>query len=180
MKVIIILGSIRRGRQSEKVASYLAGRLDLRDEIVHETVDFREPALPFMDERLKYLDSPPEPVVKWGESIRTADRIIVVSPEYNGSFAGVLKNALDYLNDEYEGKIVGIATVSGGAHGGGGCFDALYKFFFKMGARPLDVHLKINKVASTFAIKDRMVAASEYADEVESFLEAVLRRDIDE
>jgi NAD(P)H-dependent FMN reductase len=65
----------------------------------------------------------PESVVRLRRQVRESDGIILGTPEYHGSFSGVLKNALDHMGfTEFEGKMVGLVGVSGGQMG---AFDAL-------------------------------------------------------
>jgi NAD(P)H-dependent FMN reductase len=60
----------------------------------------------------------PEDVVKLRKDVSQAHGIILGTPEYHGSFSGVLKNALDLMGfDEIEGKMIGLVGVSGGALG---------------------------------------------------------------
>ncbi len=64
-----------------------------------------------------------EGVRRFRAAIKAADGLIIGTPEYHGSFSGVLKNALDFLSfDEMEGKMIGLVGVSGGAMG---AFDAM-------------------------------------------------------
>jgi NAD(P)H-dependent FMN reductase len=71
------------------------------------------------------VDGGPEPegVAAMRNAVKEADGIILGTPEYHGSFSGVLKNALDLMGfAEFEGKMVGLVGVSGGKMG---AFDAL-------------------------------------------------------
>lgn len=62
-------------------------------------------------------------VRRFRAEIKSSDGLIIGTPEYHGSFSGVLKNALDFLTfEEMEGKMIGLVGVSGGAMG---AFDAM-------------------------------------------------------
>lgn len=52
--------------------------------------------------RLHKRDDPPPGLVRFSEAIASADAVVIVSPEYNGSMPGVLKNALDYIREDGE------------------------------------------------------------------------------
>jgi NAD(P)H-dependent FMN reductase len=85
-------------------------------------IDLGDYDLPFCagkDDQVAY----PPGVFRFREAIRSADGILLGSPEYHGNVSGVLKNALDLTGfDEFEGKLVGLIGVSGGVMG---AFDAL-------------------------------------------------------
>jgi len=105
MKVKIILGTGREGRESEGVARYLLRKAGERFEA--ELIDVR-------DYRLCYTHRwkvPPE-IEEYRRKIIEADSLVIVAPEYNGGFPGELKILLDTLFEEYEGLPVGIVTVS--------------------------------------------------------------------
>lgn len=62
-------------------------------------------------------------VRRFRAEIKAADGLIIGTPEYHGSFSGVLKNAIDFLSfEEMEGKMIGLVGVSGGTMG---AFDAM-------------------------------------------------------
>ncbi|WP_297481301.1 NADPH-dependent FMN reductase [Thermococcus sp.] len=106
MKVKIILGTGRDGRESERVAKYLtekARELGFESELI----DVRDYPLCYTH-RWKV---PPE-VERYRKKIIEADALVIVAPEYNGGFPGELKILLDTLFEEYEGLPVGIVTVS--------------------------------------------------------------------
>lgn len=81
--------------------------------------------LPFCDgSKTEYLRFPD--VRRLKDELRAADGIVLGSPEYHGSYSGVLKNALDLMGfDEFEGKLVGLVSVSGGALGGTNALNEL-------------------------------------------------------
>src|SRR5205807_1943358 len=97
----VILGSIRRDRESVKVARFVMDCLQKLNAVHAELLDLKELNLPMMEERLRFRSDPPPSVVDFGAKINRADSILIVTPEYNGGYPGVLKNALEYLKDEY-------------------------------------------------------------------------------
>ena len=85
-----------------------------------QLIDLREFDLIFMDGRDSGF---PPGVLRLREAVKSADGIILGTPEYHGNFSGVLKNALDLMGfEEMEGKMIGLVGVSGGAMG---AFDAM-------------------------------------------------------
>ena len=114
----VILGSTRRGRQSPKVAKFIADRMNRSERIEAEILDLAEYDFPIMEERLRFLDDPSPGLREFSEKIERADALVIVSPEYNNGYPGVLKNALDYLLPEYKRKPIAFATVSAGGFGG--------------------------------------------------------------
>ncbi len=112
MYVPIILGTARKGRQSEKVANFVLGEAK-KAELDSEIVDVR-------DYRIDATDNSGESpqAVKLAEKIKKANALVVVAPEYNFNIPGELKMMLDMLYREYSGLPVGIVAVSAGDFGG--------------------------------------------------------------
>src|SRR6184192_2685459 len=146
----IIGGSTRRDRQSIKVARFVFAKLQKRKGVETELLDLLEYNFPIMEERLHRRDDPPPGLKEFGEKIGRADSIIIVSPEYNNGYPGVLKNALDYLLPEYERKPVGIVTVSAGGFGGINCLAQLRLVTLGMGAFPIPESLPVSRVRDSF------------------------------
>ena len=114
----IILGSTRPNRNGEQVARWVHDLAAQRSDAEFELVDLRDYPLPHLDEPV-----PPslgqyqhDHTKEWAEKIASFDGFVMVTPEYNHSTSGVLKNALDYLYAEWNNKAVGF--VSYGSAGG--------------------------------------------------------------
>src|SRR5258708_11259062 len=110
MKIIIIIGTTRQKRFSEKAASYIFEEAKKKD-IDVELVDLREYPLPFYDEpvspsmfELVKHEYTNENAKKWTKKIAEADGYIIVTAEYNHGYPAVLKNALDYGFKEWNKK----------------------------------------------------------------------------
>jgi len=118
IRVAIILGSTRPGRNGEAVANWVYEVAKKRDDAEYDLVDLKDYPLPHLDEALpaslgQYAN---QHTKEWSEKIAGYDAFVFVTPEYNHSTSGVLKNAIDYLNAEWSNKAAGF--VSYGALGG--------------------------------------------------------------
>jgi NAD(P)H-dependent FMN reductase len=117
-KIGIILGSTRPNRNGEQVAKWVYDIARKRSDADFELIDLRDYALPHLDEAIppsqgKYQH---EHTKAWAKTIASFDGFVMVTPEYNHSTSGVLKNAIDYLYAEWNNKAVGF--VSYGSAGG--------------------------------------------------------------
>jgi NAD(P)H-dependent FMN reductase len=117
-KIGIILGSTRPGRNGEQVARWVQDIAAQRRDAEFELVDLLDFPLPHLDEPVppslgQYQN---DHTKRWAEKIASFDGYVFVTPEYNHSTSGVLKNAIDYLYAEWNNKAVGI--VSYGSVGG--------------------------------------------------------------
>lgn len=110
MKIGIILGSIREGRLGQSVAQWVLEGTKDRDGANYELIDLKEFNVPLLDDptppgaaNKQYGD---ENVTRWSEAIDACDAYIFVTPEYNHSVPGAMKNAFDSLGMEWAGKAV--------------------------------------------------------------------------
>ncbi len=149
MKVVILVGTVRAGRQSQKAALYLQKEFIKRN-IETKLIDLLEYSLPIMEERLTRNANPPEAAKKIGEQLKNADAIVLITPEYHGSFSGALKNALDYFGPEFARKSVGVVTASGGKLGGINASVQLQHVVLSMGAYPLPQKLIVPEIQNAF------------------------------
>jgi NAD(P)H-dependent FMN reductase len=117
-KIAIILGSTRPGRNGEAVAKWVLDKAAARSEATYELVDLADFPLPHLDEAMPpaYGQYANDHTKKWAAKIAEFDGYIFVTPEYNHSTSGVLKNAIDYLYSEWNNKAAGF--VSYGSAGG--------------------------------------------------------------
>jgi len=146
----IILGSTREGRQSPKAAKFLFKRLRQNGKIETEILDLLEYNFPIMEERLRFNDNPPPRLREFADKIARSDALVIVSPEYNFGYPGVLKNALDYLLPEYQRKPLAFVTVSAGSFGGLNCLAQLRQVAIGMGALPIPVSMPVPRVQDAF------------------------------
>lgn len=125
LNVGIILGSTRPNRNGEAVAKWVLEHTKSRSDARYELVDIRDFDLPLLDEPVPASQgrySQPH-TKRWAEKIGSLDAFVFVTPEYNHSTSGALKNALDFLYREWNNKAAGF--VSYGSAGGARAVEAL-------------------------------------------------------
>jgi len=118
LRVAILTGSTRPGRNNEAVARWVYELAKERNDAEFEFVDIAEYDLPLLNEPV-----PPSlgqysygHTKRWSEKIASFDAYVFVTPEYNHGISGALKNAIDYLYREWNNKSAGF--VSYGSAGG--------------------------------------------------------------
>jgi len=112
LSIPVILGTVRKGRASENVAKFVYEQLKKREGVETELIDIRELNFPADDagEQIKHAN--------FSAVCERADGLVVVTPEYNRGYPGMLKHVLDSNLKEYIHKAVGICGVSAGGFGG--------------------------------------------------------------
>ncbi len=118
IKVAIILGSTRPGRNGEAVAKWVYELAKTRSDAEFELIDIKDFNLPLLDEPVppsmgRYSQ---EHTKAWAAKIDTFDAFVFVTPEYNHGTSGALKNAIDFLYKEWNNKAAGF--VGYGSAGG--------------------------------------------------------------
>src|SRR6187401_1074680 len=118
LRIGIILGSTRPGRNGEAVAKWVCGIAQKRSDAGFELVDIADFNLPLLDEPVPpSMGQYSKPHTKaWAAKIGSFDGYVFVSPEYNHGISGALKNAIDFLFAEWNNKAAGFVSY-GGASG---------------------------------------------------------------
>lgn len=118
-RIAIIVGSTRPGRRGADVARWVSDHAVQRSDAHFELVDLADHELPHLNEPVAAAmssDYTQAATRVWAERIAEFDGFVFVTPEYNHSFPGVLKNALDHLYVEWHDKAA--AIVGYGIDGG--------------------------------------------------------------
>jgi len=118
IRIAVIVGSTRPGRKARTVAEWVLEQAQGREDATYEIVDLADFPLPHLDESMPaaFGQYAGEHTRAWAEKVASYDGFVFVTPEYNHSISGVLKNALDYLYNEWNNKAA--AFVGYGAVGG--------------------------------------------------------------
>jgi len=115
IRIGIILGSTRPGRNGEAVAKWVYEIAQKRNDAEFELVDIKDYNLPLLDEPMPpSMGQYSKPHTKaWAGKIASFDGFVFVTPEYNHGIPGALKNAIDFLFGEWNNKSAGFVSYGG-------------------------------------------------------------------
>jgi NAD(P)H-dependent FMN reductase len=150
IKVLVLLGSLRAASVNRQLAELAIETAP--DGITLELFD-RLGELPFYNEDIDN-EGVAEPVVALRQAAADTDAALVITPEYNGSIPGVLKNAIDWLsrpfgNSALKGKPMAVVGAALGRYGGVWAHDETRKSFAIAGPRVVE-DLKLSVRTTTF------------------------------
>lgn len=151
LNIPVILGTARKGRASEHAAHLFAELLNRRAGVMSRVIDISTVPMPVDDagEAIK------DPAV--ARAMTEADALVIVSPEYNHSFPGLLKHVLDSCLSEYIHKAVGIVGVSAGPFAGARVIQNLLPVMREIGLSTIFWDVNIGSVASVFSEDGRLL-----------------------
>lgn len=167
--VPIILGTNRKDRQSRHVAEWVFSKMQAHEEIETQFFDARDFELPRDDYGTEIKDLFPE----WRDAIIRADALVIVSPEYNHGYPGVLKSVLDLLLKEYIHKAVALVGVSAGPWGGTRVIEALVAMVRELGLAVTFTDLNFPNVRQKFDKNGKLLDEA-YEKRVQGFLEELV------
>src|SRR6202158_3174684 len=115
LRIAIIIGSTRPGRNGEAVAKWVNEIAKKRSDAEFELVDIKDFNLPLLDEPVPpSMGQYSKPHTKvWAAKIGSFDGYVFVTPEYNHGISGALKNAIDFLFREWNDKAAGFVSYGG-------------------------------------------------------------------
>jgi len=123
----VVLGTVRKGRASENVAKFVFEQVKQREDVDTELIDIGELKFPGDDagEQIKNQG--------FSATCERADGLVLVVPEYNHGYPGMLKHILDSNLKEYIHKAVGVCGVSAGGFGGTRVIQSLLPVLRELG-----------------------------------------------
>jgi NAD(P)H-dependent FMN reductase len=163
----IILGTTRQGRKSEHVAHFVFEQTKKRADVQTELIDVRELPMRLDDAGEQMKDA------AFSATIERCDGIILVVPEYNHGYPGLLKHALDMNLKEYIHKAVGICGVSAGPFGGARVIEGLLPVMRELGLVTIFEDVNFGKVQEIFDEEGRLLDHS-YVPRVDKFLNELI------
>jgi NAD(P)H-dependent FMN reductase len=151
LDIPVILGTTRKGRASVHAANLLADLLNRRAGVVSHVIDIASLPQPVDDagEAIKHA--------AYAEAINAADGLVIVAPEYNHSFPGLLKHTLDSCLSEYIHKAVGLVGVSSGPFAGIRVVQSLLPVMRELGLVTVFWDINIGQVGKVFAEDGRLL-----------------------
>jgi NAD(P)H-dependent FMN reductase len=182
MKIALVLGTTRMGRQSEKVAHELLSRLQSHPDLTIDFLDIAQYPFPVFEERIRFHPNPPEGLKTFSSHLSDAEGIIFVIPEYNGSLPGTFKNAFDHFYGEYKRKPIGVVCVSDGKFAGVQASLQLQTLILHVFAYPMPVKLLVPFVDKAFDETGKLIdetvskGMERFITEYKWFAEAIINQ----
>jgi NAD(P)H-dependent FMN reductase len=151
LHLAVIIGSTREGRFGHVVANWFAAHAAMRPDMVVDVIDLAQLDLP-----AHYPQRPGPQVTAYRERLDRADAFVVVTPEYNHSFPGSLKQAIDLAGHEWHRKPVGFVSY-GGFSGGLRAVEHLRTVFAELHAVTVRDVVSLHQVWPLFDANGNMV-----------------------
>lgn len=165
--VPVVLGTARMGCMSAYAARAVVGELSKRPGIDTNLIDIAKLPLPTNDagEAIKQAE--------FSANMDRADALVLVSPEYNHGYSGLLKHVLDSCLKEYIHKAVGIVGVSAGPFGGTRVIQNLLPVMRELGLVTIFWDVNFSSVQKAFG-QDGSLADQSYVRRIDKFLQELI------
>ena len=163
----VILGTVRKGRLSENAARLMVDQLAKRNLVETELIDIATLSLR-TDDAGEAIKDP-----GFAAKVDRADALVIVSPEYNHGYSGLLKHVLDSCLKEYIHKAVGIAGVSAGPFGGTRGIQDLLPVLRELGLDTIFWDVNFSNAAKLFGEDGRLLDNS-FLPRIDKFLKELI------
>jgi NAD(P)H-dependent FMN reductase len=163
----VILGTARQGRMSEHVARFVHEEVAKHDGVETELIDIRDLKLSMEDAGEAIKDA------RFAATVERADGLIIVTPEYNHGYPGLLKHALDTNLKEYIHKAVGVCGVSAGGFGGTRVIENLLPVLRELGLVAIFWDGNFSSVGKIFDAEGKLLDES-YIKRIDKFLKELI------
>src|SRR5215510_4543328 len=160
----IILGTPRQGRLSEAAANFVFDEVSKRSDIEAELIDIRKIPIRMDDAGEALKDS------NFSATVARADGLILVVPEYNHSFPGLLKHVLDTNLKEYVHKAVGVCGVSAGPFGGARMIQSFLPVLSDLGLVTIFSDVYFGNAGKLFDATTGKITHAAYSSRLDKFL----------
>ncbi len=160
----VILGTPRQGRQSEYVAKFIVEQVSQREGVETELIDIRNIPIATNDAGESIKDP------QFSATMERADGLIIVVPEYNHGYPGLLKHVLDTCLKEYIHKAVGLCGVSAGPFGGTRVIQNLLPVMRELGLMTIFYDLNFSNVQTLFDEAGNLIDKPTYIRRMERFM----------
>lgn len=179
IKIGVVLGSTREQRLGDRVCRFVMDKAAEVQEAEFEVLDLRSYQLPLFYETIAPWNNNEREVApnvaSWLEDMASADGYLFVVPEYNYAVPGAVKNALDLLAHEADGKPASILSYSDTPHGGIIAGHELRLTLNKLGMLPLPKSVPLSNADELLNPDGSLAVESEFALKIAQFLPWSLR-----
>ena len=151
LNIPVIVGTTRKGRTSVHAARRISDLLNRRAGVSSDVIDIASLPLP-LDDAGEAIKQP-----MFAAAMQKADGLVIVAPEYNHSFPGLLKHALDSCLSEYIHKAVGVVGVSSGPFAGTRVVQSLLPVMRELGLVTIFWDINVALVGQVFAEDGRLL-----------------------
>lgn len=151
LSIPVILGTTRKGRMSAHAARFMVEQIERRQDVTTDLIDLSKLPAP-IDDAGESIKDP-----AFAEKMTMADALVLVTPEYNHSFPGLLKHVLDSCLKEYIHKAAGIVGVSAGPFGGARAIQDFLPVIRELGLVNIFWDVNFGNVATVFDASGKLL-----------------------
>lgn len=174
-KIQLIIGSTRDGRLAPAIAQWIQDQAAKNNDIDLEVVDLKEVNLPIFHEATPpaYAPSSTDAGKAWASKVGEAEGYIFLTPEYNRGYTPAIKNAIDYLVEEWKGKpatVVSYGYIDGGGNANKQLHEVLAWHKMQLADEPVAIHLNGDMFNEDRSLKDTSDIFAQYEEQFQTVL----------